>query len=225
MGQWITLETKRGTVSAWQAMPAGRSRGGLVVIQEIFGVNPHVRSVADAYAEAGYACLAPAFFDLLEPDVELPYDVSAHERGRELVGRLGFDAALEVVWAAAASLAAHGKVGTVGYCWGGTVAFLAALKLGLPSVSYYGARNKAFLEQLAPGQDTRAPVIFHFGEQDASIPPEVVQMHRERLPDRPVYTYPAGHAFNRDVSPEIYDAPSAALARSRSLAFFAEHLQ
>lgn len=225
MGQWISLETARGTVSAWQALPEGRPRGALVVIQEIFGVNPHVRGVAEEYAQAGYACLAPAFFDLLEPNIELPYDSSAHDRGRELVGRLGFEAALDVVSAAADSLSARGKVGTVGYCWGGTVAFLAALKLGLPSVSYYGARNKAFLEQLAPGEDTRAPVMFHFGGQDASIPPEVIQLHRERLPNHPVHAYPAGHAFNREASAEVYHAQSAALARSRSLAFFAEHLQ
>ncbi len=224
MGQWISLETAAGTVSAWQALPEGPPRGALVVIQEIFGVNPHIRSVADRYAQAGYATLAPAFFDLLEPDVQLPYDVSAHERGRELVGRLGFDAALEVVAGAANALARHGRVGTVGYCWGGTVAFLAALRLGLPSVSYYGARNRAFLEALAPCQDTRAPVMFHFGDRDTSIPPEAVQLHRARLPGHPVHTYPAGHAFNRDASADVYDPDSAHLARSRSLAFFAEHL-
>lgn len=224
MGQWIPLHTARGSVQAWQALPAGTPRGGLVVIQEIFGVNPHIRSVADRYAEAGYAVLAPAFFDLVEPGIELPYDTSSHERGRALVNSIGLEAALDVVSTAALELASAGKVGTVGYCWGGSVAFLSALKLGLPSVSYYGARNKPFLETLPQGSPPLAPVIFHFGENDSSIPPEVVRLHRDRLPDSPVYTYPAGHAFNRDASPDMYDADSATLALSRSLAFLAEQI-
>jgi carboxymethylenebutenolidase len=224
MGQWIDLHSARGTVQAWQALPTGTPRGGLVVIQEIFGVNPHIRSVADRYADAGYAVLAPAFFDLVERGIELPYDKSSHERGRELVNTIGLDAALDVVSTAALELASAGKVATVGFCWGGSVAFLSALKLGLPSISYYGARNKPFLDALPAGSRTLAPVIFHFGEQDSSIPPEVVQLHRDKLVDAPVYTYPTGHAFNRDVSPEIYDADSAQLAWSRSLAFLAEHV-
>lgn len=225
MGQWIDLHTARGSVQAWQALPEGAPLGGLVVVQEIFGVNPHIRSVADRYAEAGYAVLAPAFFDLVQPGIELPYDKSAHDRGRELVNTIGLDAALDVVSTAALELASAGKVGVVGYCWGGSVAFLSALKLGLPSVSYYGARNKPFLEAMPAGSAPLAPVIFHFGDQDTSIPPEVVQLHRDKLPDAPVYTYPTGHAFNRDVSPDIYDADSAKLALSRSLEFFAEQLR
>jgi len=224
MGEWTTLETARGPVAAWQVKPAGTPRGGLVIIQEIFGANAHIRSVAERYAEAGYATLAPAFFDLVEPGVELPYDPSAHNRGRELIGKLGFDAALDVVSAAAGALVWAGKVGTVGYCWGGTVAFLSALRLGLPGVSYYGSRNRLFLEEMASGSTLAAPVMFHFGEQDASIPAEAVQLHRDRLPGLPVFTYPAGHAFNRDASPDIYDAESAELALSRSLAFLAEQI-
>ncbi|MGX5731798.1 dienelactone hydrolase family protein [Pseudoxanthomonas beigongshangi] len=224
MGEWTTLETARGPVAAWQARPAGEPRGGLVIIQEIFGANAHIRSVAERYAEAGYATLAPAFFDLVEPGVELPYDPSAHDRGRELVGKLGFDAALDIVSAAAAALLPAGKVGTVGYCWGGTVAFLSALRLGLPAVSYYGSRNRLFLAEMPAGAMLPAPVMFHFGEQDATISPDAIQLHRERLPDMPIHTYPAGHAFNRDATPEIYDAASAELALSRSLAFLAEHV-
>lgn len=224
MAQWITLHTARGSVQAWQALPPGTPRGCLVVIQEIFGVNPHIRSVAERYAAQGYAVLAPAFFDLVAPGIELPYDKSAHDRGRELVNTIGLEAALDVVSTAALELAGAGKVGTVGYCWGGTVAFLAALKLGLPSVSYYGGRNKAILEALPAGHGPLAPVIFHFGDTDSSIPPETVQLHRDRLPDCPVYTYPTGHAFNRDVSPDIYDEASATLALQRSLDFFAEQV-
>jgi carboxymethylenebutenolidase len=119
---------------------------------------------------------------------------------------------------AAAVLAAYGKVGTVGYCWGGTVALLAALRLGLPSASYYGSRDVPFL-----GETPHAPLIFHFGELDNSIPPEMIQQHRDALPQTPVYTYPADHGFNCDARAS-YDPASAKLARERTLSFFAEHV-
>jgi carboxymethylenebutenolidase len=232
MGQWIQLDTPHGAVAAWQAGPATAPKAGLVVIQEIFGVNVHVRAVADGYAEEGYAVLAPAFFDPVERGVELGYDEAGFARGRELVGKLGLDAALGIVDSAAAHLRAHlaafqarQAVGTVGYCWGGTVAMLSALKLGLPSVSYYGARDLPFLEDPALVAVPRAPVMFHFGEHDPSIKPEVVEAHRRALPTMPVHTYPAGHAFNRDVDPKAYDKPSARLALERSLSFLAEQLK
>jgi len=218
MGHWTTLDTPHGQVAAWHAKPVGQPRGGLVVIQEIFGVNEHMREVGEDFASAGYEVLVPAFFDLVEKDADLTYDAAGTQRGLQMVSALGMDKAVDVVQAAAAVLAPAGKVGTVGYCWGGTVALLSAIRLGLPSVSYYGARNVQFLDQ-AP----KAPVIFHFGDQDKSIPPEAVQAHREKLPQYPVYVYPADHAFNRDVGPH-YAPESAKLARERTLAFFAENL-
>ena len=136
----------------------------------------------------------------------------------ERVTALGMEKALEVVRAAATRLAPHGKVGTVGYCWGGSVALLSALRLGLPSVSYYGARNVQFLDETP-----KAPVMFHFGAQDKSIPPEAIQAHREKLPQMATYVYPADHAFNREVG-HAYDPDSAALALQRTLDFFSEHL-
>lgn len=219
MSQWITLDTPHGPVRAWQALPTGTPHAGLVVIQEIFGANAHIRHVADQYATEGYAVLAPAFFDLLQPKLELDYDADGTARGKALVDQLGMDRAMAVVAAAAAALACHGKVGTVGYCWGGTIALLAAQRQGLPSASYYGARNVPFLET-----PFKAPAIFHFGDQDASIPPAAVAAHREKQPAMPVYVYPAGHAFNREVGPH-YHAPSAQLARERTLAFFHENLR
>jgi len=147
MGEWVTLDTHYGPVRAWQATPEGKPRGGLVVIQEIFGANPHIRAVADDYAAKGYAVLAPSFFDLADsaPDgsepPELPYDSDGVAAGLQMVDELGVEKALEIVRAAASRLAPAGKVGTVGYCWGGSIALLCALRLGLPSVSYYGARN------------------------------------------------------------------------------------
>ena len=231
MGQWIPLDTPAGRVAAWLAEPAGAARGGLVVVQEIFGANAHIRAVAEGYAADGYVVLAPAFFDPVEPGVELGYDQAGYAHGRELVTQLGLDAALQIVAAAAAwlqaRLAGRGEpnaVGTVGYCWGGTVALLSALRLGLPSVSYYGARNLPFLEDPQLVAKPRAPVMFHFGQDDPLIPDAAVQAHRQALPGMEVFTYPAGHAFNREVDADAYHAPSAALARQRSLAFFAGHL-
>ncbi|MET0654433.1 MAG: dienelactone hydrolase family protein [Pseudoxanthomonas sp.] len=219
MGSWTELDTPHGPIAAWLALPTAAPRGALVVVQEIFGVNAHIRSVAESFADEGYAVLAPALFDVLEPGVELGYDAEGVTKGRDLITRLGLDKALDMSASAAAALADYGKVGTVGYCWGGTVALLAALRLGLPSASYYGARNIPFL-----GEIPKAPVMFHFGEKDSSIPLEMVEKHRELLPQMPLHVYPAGHGFNCDARAD-FDPQSAALARSRTLAFFEEHLR
>lgn len=218
MGHWTTLDTPHGQVAAWHAQPVGQPRGGLVVIQEIFGVTAHIRQVAEDYAAEGYEVLAPAFFDLAEKDAQLESDAAGVQRGLALVAAVGMDKSVDVVQAAATLLAPAGKVGTVGYCWGGTVALLSAIRLGLPSVSYYGARNTQYLDE-----PLKAPVIFHFGEHDKSIKPEAVQQHRDKLPRMPVYVYPADHAFNRDGGPH-WAPESAKLARERSLAFLAEQL-
>lgn len=222
MAQWIELNSAHGHVAAWHARPVSTPRAALVVIQEIFGVNAHIRQVAEGFAEQGYEVLAPAFFDLIESDQQLRYDDDGVKRGRALVDQIGMDKTLAVLAAAADTLAAATtpalRVGTVGYCWGGTIALLAASRLGLPSVSYYGARNIQFLDE-----PLKAPVMFHFGERDSSIPPAAVQQHREKLPQMEVFTYPADHAFNRDVGPG-YAPDSARLARERTLRFFAEQL-
>jgi len=220
VGEAIRLNTAgMQCIGAWLARPQGTAKGGIVVVQEIFGVNAHVRDVTDRFAALGYVAIAPAFFDHVEAGVELGYGEEGFKRGRALVGEISFDTALADVASAAGSIASAGKVGVVGYCWGGSVALLAATRLGMPAVSYYGARNVAFL-----GEALRAPVQFHFGDSDTSIPSEAVQRHREAYPDMEVYTYPTGHAFNRDVDPAHYDARSAQLALERTLAFFARHL-
>lgn len=220
MGESLNIPTTRThCIGGYLARPQGRPKGGVIVIQEIFGVTAHIRNVADRFAAAGYTALAPAFFDHLESGVELGYDKTGMERGKSLVAELGLDRAVEDVASAAEAISSAGRIGTVGYCWGGTVALLSALRLGLPSVSYYGARNVPFL-----GEKPRAPVMFHFGEKDPSIPPEAVARHRELLPQMELYTYPAGHAFNRDVDPHAYDEASAKLAWQRTLAFFDREL-
>ena len=219
MGAWTEIDTPLGSIPAWKAFPPGTPRGALVVIQEIFGVNAHIRGVADGFADEGYAVLAPALFDVLERGVELGYDAEGIAKGRDLIARLGLDKALDLTASTGAALDDYGKVGTVGYCWGGTVALLAALRLGLPSVSYYGARNVPFLSE-----PPKAPVMFHFGATDSSIPPDMVEKHRQLLPQMPVHVYPAGHGFNCDARAD-FDPRSAALARSRTLAFFEGNLR
>ncbi|MBX9403636.1 dienelactone hydrolase family protein [Lysobacter sp. BMK333-48F3] len=220
MAQWIDLDTPAGPVRAWRADPGGPPRGGLVVIQEIFGVNAHIRAVAERFAEAGYAVLAPALFDPVEPGVELGYDQSAAARGVELRNAVGFDRASEIVGAAAHRLQDEGlRTGAVGFCWGGSLAFLANTRHGLPAVSYYGARTLPFL-----GEPARAPIAFHFGRHDGSIPPEAIEQHRQALPNAPIYLYDAGHGFNCELRAD-YDADSAALAWRRTLDFLADNLK
>ena len=178
-----------------------------------------MRSVVDRFAEAGYTAIAPSFFDHLETGVELGYDEAGFSKGKQLVTELGLERAVEDVASAAEAIASAGRIGTVGYCWGGTVALLAALRLGLPSVSYYGARNLSFLHETP-----KAPVMFHFGEKDQHITRDMVAKHRELLPQMETFTYPADHGFNRDVDPRVYDEPSAKLALQRTLAFFDKYL-
>ena len=225
MGEWMPLTTPAGPVQAWLAQPHGLQAGApplgaVVVVQEIFGVNPHIRRVADRFAQAGFIAMAPALFDPVRPEVELGYDDAGTALGRELAAELGFERAVQVVSAAARWLRESGhRVGVVGFCWGGTVAMLANTRQGLPSVTYYGGRSVPFL-----GEPARAPMLFHFGERDRLIPPEDVQRHRDHHPDAIINTYPAGHGFNCD---ERHDfAPeSAALAWDRTTAFLSEHLR
>lgn len=220
MGQWTPLETAAGPVRAWLARPEKPARGAVVVLQEIFGVNAHIRAVAQRFADAGLVAMAPALFDPVQPDTELAYDEAGFARGRDFAASLGFERALDVVTAAARWLHESGhRPGVVGFCWGGSVAFLANTRLRLPAVSYYGARTVPFL-----GEELHAPMLFHFGGHDPGIPAEDIQRHRELQPDATLHVYAeAGHGFNRDPDPRHYHAESAALAWQRTLAFLAEH--
>jgi carboxymethylenebutenolidase len=220
MGHDLAFESPLGSISGWRSDPVGAPHGGLVVVQEIFGVNAHMRSVCDRYAAAGYVALAPAYFDPVERGVELGYDTDGFAKGRDLIGQLGLERAIEITRAAASVLERDGlRVGVVGYCWGGTVALLGNLRLGLPAVSYYGARNVPFLDE-----PLRAPMQFHFGSEDGSISAEDVALHRTKMPSADIHVYPAGHAFDREVDPKAFDPASARLARTRTLAFFEDAL-
>ncbi len=214
MGAWITLDSSDGQpFSAWHETTASRRAGGIVLVQEIFGVNSHIRAVAGRWAAAGYEVLAPSVFDRVERGVELGYDTEGVARGRELVAALGFDNALRDVAACARQLVAAGPVAVLGFCWGGTVALLASTRLGLPAVSYYGGRSIPFLHEHA-----QAPLLLHFGERDPIIPPEHVTRIRTAFPDAEAHVYPVGHGFNCDQRAD-YDAAASDLAFARSQSF------
>ena len=222
MGQFTNLTAANGfTFPAYVAQPTGQPKGGLVVLQEIFGVNHHIRHVCDTFAAHGYVAISPAFFDHFEHGVELEYDADGVKRGKDLVERLGMERALEDIKAAAAVVQEAGKVGVVGYCWGGSVAFLANTRLSMPAVSYYGGRTVPLLKERP-----KAPLMLHFGEDDPLIPPEDVAKHREALGDAAEFhVWPgAGHGFNCDQRAD-YDEASSTLALERTLSFFRRTLR
>jgi carboxymethylenebutenolidase len=222
MGERIQIRAVDGfALGAYRADPAGQPKGAVVVIQEIFGVNDHIREVADGYAAAGYVAIAPQIFDRVERDVELGYQDADMARGIELArGKLDIGLALQDVQAAVDAGLTDGKVGVVGYCFGGLLAWLAACELtGVSAaVSYYGGGVAGEAER-----QPRCPVMMHFGERDAHIPLSDVEKVRAAHPEVAVFVYPADHGFNCDHRAS-YDAASAESARQRSLEFFAEHL-
>lgn len=207
-------------LSAYVARPQGTPRGALVVLQEIFGVNSHIRSVADRYAAEGYLAIAPALFDRLQRGVELGYGEDDVKRGRELKMASQQDLARQDIAAAVAEGAQAGKVGIVGYCWGGLMTWLAACKVdGLSAaISYYGAGipDQAALQP-------RCPVLMHFGERDHLIPQPQVQAFTQARPEVEVHVYPADHGFNCDQR-AAFEPASADLARQRTLAFLQRHV-
>jgi carboxymethylenebutenolidase len=221
MGTDITLTTRDGaTLGAYRAEPAGTPRGGIVVLQEIFGVNPHIRRVTDGYAAQGYLAVAPALFDRVSPGLQLGYDQPGREQGVAVMKQTVQADTLSDIAAAIAEVAEAGKVGLVGFCWGGTLAYAAAAQLpGLAAaVGYYGGGIASMLDD-----KPKVPVMLHFGETDAHIPMPSVEAIREALPGTPVFTYAAGHGFNCDAR-DSYDKPSADLALSRTLAFLGDHV-
>jgi carboxymethylenebutenolidase len=222
MGEKTTLHAEDGhKLSAYRATPAGTPRGGLVIIQEIFGVNPHIRRVCDGFAGDGYAVLAPALFDRVEPGYETGYAQDDVERGRNVRQKLGWDLMVTDTRAAVDALRKSGtKVGVVGYCMGGSMAWLAATRIpGVAvAVGYYGGAVAEFA-----AETPRCPVLLHFGESDTSIPREHWDKIREAQPTVPMHIYPAGHGFNCDARGN-YHEPSARLARERTLEFLRRHM-
>jgi carboxymethylenebutenolidase len=219
-GEFTRLMARDGhEFDAWLVPSAGTPRGAIVVLQEIFGVNSHIRAVANDFAAEGYVAIAPSLFDRVRRNVELDYSAASVEQGRGYVLQLKQEGILADLTACINVVRRNGPVGVVGYCWGGTLAYLAACELPIrAAVSYYGTRTVELLDR-----KPRVPVQYHFGEKDQSIPPENIAKIRAAHPEGEFHVYPAGHGFNCDQR-DAYDAASAKLARERTLAFFARHL-
>ncbi|MCR9213843.1 MAG: dienelactone hydrolase family protein [Proteobacteria bacterium] len=202
--------------SAYKASPAGNPVAGLVVIQEIFGVNPHIQDVCDRYAEQGYLAIAPALFDRISPNITLDYESDDVTQGIDYKMQISDEQALLDIDAARAAIASAGPVNVVGYCWGGSLAYLSACRLPdfNKAVGYYGGQVAQNIDETP-----QIPVMLHFGDQDASIPLKSVDEVMTKRPDIPVYIYQAGHGFNCDRRGS-YDAASAKLALDRTLEFF-----
>jgi carboxymethylenebutenolidase len=222
MSKWVTLKASDGfELKAYVAEPAGKPKGGLVVVQEIFGVNAHIRSVTDRFAAEGYLAVAPAIFDRGEPGAELAYDKAGFEKGYALLKKIPMDDTMKDV-AAALDYAAKetGKpAGVVGFCYGGSLAWRAAAELSTAAaVGYYGGFIIKYKDETP-----KAPVMLHFGKKDEHIPESDVAQVQALHPEVPVYWYDAGHAFNRDGN-QAYVEKAAKEAMTRTLAFFAEHV-
>jgi len=222
MGEKTQLRAQDGfTLGAYRALPEKKPAGGIVVIQEIFGVNSHIRNVTDGYARAGYAAIAPQIFDRVERDVELGYEAADMTRGVGIArGKLKIEQALADISAAVDDVSRYGKVGVVGYCFGGMLAWLCACEIpGVAAVSsYYGGGVAGQLERKA-----KCPVMMHFGERDAHIPLSDVDKVRAAQPAVAVHVYAADHGFNCDHRAS-YDAKAAKLALDRTLEFFKRHV-
>jgi carboxymethylenebutenolidase len=223
MGKTITLTARDGhKLGGYVAEPGGKAKGALVVIQEIFGVNQHMRRLADDFAKEGYLAVTPALFDRVKPGIELGYTPPDIEEGRTIRGKIKLEDTLLDLQAALDEAGKSGlKIGAVGYCWGGGLAFLAATRLkGVAAASgYYGGLVAAHAEE-----KPRVPVILHFGETDQSIPMSDVEKVKKARPEVPVYVYAAGHGFACDERGS-YNAAATKLADERTLAFFAEKLK
>ena len=222
MGQMIKLTASDGHVfQAYEAKPEGKPRGGLVVIQEIWGINNHIQSVTDGFAAEGYLAVAPALFDRVEPGIIMhEYNQETMEKGRAAKDKVDEGKALEDIRAAVQEASAAGKVGVVGYCFGGLMAWLSAARVdGISAaVPYYGGG--------IPGRASekpRCPVMLHFGEKDSLIPIDQVKEFQKTHATLPIHIYPADHGFNCDVRAS-YDAESARIARQRTLEFLGEHV-
>lgn len=221
MGTMTELTAADGhKLAAYRAEPAGAPRGAIVVIQEIFGVNSHIKAVTDGYAADGYLAIAPAMYDRVQRGYETGYTPEDIQAGVAVMQKLDWKNTIADVNAAIAAVQGAGKVGIVGYCWGGTVSWVSASRAsGLAcAVPYYGGSMPNFADE-AP----KVPVMCNFGEQDQSPTPEQARAILARHPAVTGHFYAAGHGFNCDHRGS-YNAEASKLARERTLAFFRKHV-
>ena len=223
MGQDVTLTSSDGfKLGAYRADPKGTPKGAIVVIQEIFGVNHHIRAVTDRVAEEGYVAIAPAVFDRMQKDFQTGYSPDDIAKGRDMAMKADQQAMLRDTQAAIDAVKGVGKVGITGFCMGGTVTFNAAADLsGLTAaVAYYGG-------QIAKNVDKKpkVPTMMHFGEKDAGIPLPDVETIKSKHPNAEIFVYDnAQHGFHCDERAS-YDKKSADTAWKRTMDFFGKHLK
>ncbi|WP_169570162.1 dienelactone hydrolase family protein [Sneathiella limimaris] len=216
MGNFVDLKAEDGhDLMAYVAKAEGNAKGAIVIIQEIFGVNPHIQSVCDGYAKAGYTAIAPALFDRIKPGIELGYTEEGVKTGLEYKNTIEPDTALKDVKAAVDYISSVGKVTVIGYCWGGLLTYLSACKLDgiFKAVGYYGGGIGNYVDNTP-----QVPTLLHFGDQDHAIPLDEVEAVKKAHPEVEVHIYAAGHGFNCDARGS-YDKASADLALDRTLKF------
>jgi carboxymethylenebutenolidase len=219
--QFSLAAADKHQLGAYRADPKGAPKGAIVVVQEIFGVNSHIRAVCDRFAGEGYVAVAPALFDRQQPGFESGYSPDEIANARKFIASPDWAAMLRDVQAAITDVKSIGPVGIVGFCMGGTVAFLAATRLdGLSAaVCYYGGRIAAFADE-----KPRCPVQMHFGDQDQSIPMSDVETIKQKRPDSEIHIYPgAGHGFHCDERAS-FNEQSARTAWQRTMAFLQKNM-
>jgi carboxymethylenebutenolidase len=209
------------SLGAYRADPAGTPKGAMVVVQEIFGVNSHIRNVCDRLAAEGYMAVAPALFDRFVRDFQSGYSPDEVAHARSYLAKIEWPKILLDIQAALDEVKSAGPLGVIGFCLGGSAAFLSATRLnGLKAaVAFYGGQIVKFADE-----KPKCPVQMHFGETDASIPMSDVAIVKEKRPDCEIYTYPAGHGFYCDERASFHN-PSATLAWERTIAFLDKHMK
>lgn len=219
MGELTTIMARDGhEFQAYLAAAPGKPRGAVLVIQEIFGINSHIRAVTDGFAAEGYTAIAPALFDRIRRGIELGYSPPEIQEGAGYSQQLKLDDTLRDLSAALAVVRHSGRIATVGYCWGGAMSYVAACELPLACAVVYYGKAAGYLDRTP-----KCPVMYHFGNQDRSIPASDVERIKAAHPGGIFHEYDAGHGFNCDQRAS-YDAEAAALARQRTLGFLARHV-
>ena len=223
MGKRISITGNDGFhFGAFWEEPEGKPKGGVVVCQEIFGVNQYLENVCHFYAKAGYLTIAPALFDRIERDMDIKYSPEGVKRGIQISSKVDWDQALDDVESSLATARTAGaqNFGAIGFCWGGTLAWLLACRREVDcAVAYYGAEIEQF-----PNEHARHPVIMHIGEEDPIISPEKLESIKKAQAGTAIFTYPkASHGFDNGARPK-YDPATVKLARERTLEFLAKHV-